>query len=448
MKNDYSVSDMERIQKGLEEFLQQETENREPQLYDLRAEADAMSQNDNKMLAREEDAWESDDIEAWEEEDDMTDWDSKESKKREKEVRRSRGTETPVAAERKTAHKGAQKAAVPERKAAPRPESAKQPAKKKKRRKKSGFKRFLTMLLVLVLLVAGGAYFVVGKLYDKMHYETIESVERENLKDDGVINILLIGNDSRSNGEDGRSDAMILLSINSSTKKMYMTSLLRDMYVEIPGYKGNRLNAAYSYGGAELLMETIELNFGISVNRYMLVNFEAFANLVDAVGGVDLELSGKEVEYVNAYLWEYNVLTNRPEGTDYMDTSLSGMIHLNGPQALAYTRNRYMGTDFGRTERQRKVLGAIIKKAPKAMLTNSGELINGLLPNLTTNLTKGECYRLGFVGAQALGYEIIQGSIPLEGTYQNATIRDMSVLEVDFAANKQYLQDVVYGKAE
>ena len=233
MKNDYSVSDMERIQKGLEEFLQQETENREPQLYDLRAEADAMSQNDNKMLAREEDAWESDDIEAWEEEDDMTDWDSKESKKREKEVR-------------KTARNGAQKAAVPERKAASRPEAAKQPAKKKKRRKKSGFKRFLTMLLVLVLLVAGGAYFVVGKLYDKMHYETIESVERENLKDDGVINILLIGNDSRSNGEDGRSDAMILLSINSSTKKMYMTSLLRDMYVEIPGYKGNRLNAAYS----------------------------------------------------------------------------------------------------------------------------------------------------------------------------------------------------------
>lgn len=82
------------------------------------------------------------------------------------------------------------------------------------------------------------------------------------------------------------------------------------------------------------------------------------------------------------------------------------------------------------------------------MLTNSGELINGLLPNLTTNLTKNECYRLGFVGAQALGYEIIQGSIPLEGTYKNATIREMSVLEVDFEANKQYLQDVVYGKAE
>ena len=432
MKNDYSVGDMERIQKGLEEFLQQETERKEPQLYDLRAEDFAAE----------------DDMEDWEDEDDMTDWDSKESKKREKEARKSRGTEQMAATERKTAPKGTRTAAVTERKAAPRPEAGKQPAKKKKRRKKSGFKRFLTMLLVLVLLVAGGAYFVVGKLYDKMHHETVASVEKENLKEDGVINILLIGNDSRTGGEDGRSDAMILLSINNSTKKIYMTSLLRDMYVEIPGYKGNRLNAAYAYGGAELLMETIELNLGIPVNRYMLVNFEAFANLVDAVGGVELELSSEEVEYVNAYLWEYNVLTNRPEGTDYMDTTLSGMIHLNGPQALAYTRNRYMGTDFGRTERQRKVLGAIIKKAPKAMLTNSGELINGLLPNLTTNLTKNECYRLSFVAAQALGYEIIQGSIPLEGTYKNATIREMSVLEVDFDANRQYLQDVVYGKAE
>lgn len=479
MKNEYSVSDMERIQKGLEEFLQQETEKKEPQLFDLRAEAESWEKETGRGAHLEQDNWDEpeaddmvaeddiedvDDIEEWEEEDDMADWDSKESRRREKEARRNRGTEqaaamrkgTQQSAAQKTAAKGTQTAATAERKsasrqergAAPQSEATKQLPKKNKRRKKSGFRRFLTMLLVLILLVAGGAYFVVGKLYDKMHYETIESVERENIKDDGVINILLIGNDSRTNGEDGRSDAMILLSINNKTKEMYMTSLLRDMYVEIPGYKGNRLNAAYAYGGAELLMETIELNFGINVNRYMLVNFEAFANLVDAVGGVELELSSEEVEYVNAYLWEYNVLTNRPEGTDYMDTSLSGMIHLNGPQALAYTRNRYMGTDFGRTERQRKVLGAIIKKAPKAMLTNSGELINGLLPNLTTNLTKNECYRLGFVGAQALGYEIIQGSIPLEGTYKNATIREMSVLEVDFEANKQYLQEVVYGKAE
>ena len=97
---------------------------------------------------------------------------------------------------------------------------------------------------------------------------------------------------------------MILLSINDRAKKIYMTSILRDMYVEIPGHDGNRLNAAYAYGGPELLMQTVEQNFGIDVNRYVQVNFEAFANLVDAVGGVELELSTEELEYVNGYLVE------------------------------------------------------------------------------------------------------------------------------------------------
>lgn len=318
--------------------------------------------------------------------------------------------------------------------------------KNKIKKKKSRFKRFLVTLAVLAVLLLGGMYYLVGVVYDKMNYHGIDSVASEAMKEDGVTNILLIGNDSRENGEDGRSDAMILLSISDKSKKIYMTSLLRDMYVEIPGYKGNRLNAAYSYGGAELLMETIELNLDIEVNRYMLVNFEAFANLVDAVGGVELELTSEEIEYVNAYLVEYNMLTERPQGTDNMDASAGGLVHLNGPQALAYTRNRYIGTDFGRTERQRKVLSAVIEKAPKALITNPKELFDGLLPNLTTNLTQTETFRLGLMAPKMLTYEIVQGSLPIEGSYQNATIRDMSVLEVDFEANKQYLRENVYGE--
>ena len=267
------------------------------------------------------------------------------------------------------------------------------------------------------------------------------------MKEEGVTNILLIGNDSRSEGEDGRSDAMILLSISNKTKKIYMTSLLRDMYVEIPGHKDNRLNAAYAYGGPELLMETLEKNLDITVNRYVLVNFQAFANLVDAVGGVDLELTNDEVIYVNGYLVEYNILEGRAEGTDYLDTSLSGMIHLNGPQALAYCRNRYLGTDFGRTERQRKVLTAVIKNAPKALVTNPKGLVDGLLPNLTTNLTQAECYALSLQAVKAMTYEIVAASIPIEGSYSNATIRQMSVLQVDFEKNKAYIRENIYGKA-
>ncbi|WP_160560767.1 LCP family protein [Parablautia muri] len=317
-----------------------------------------------------------------------------------------------------------------------------------KRRRKSGFKKVIIFLLVFLLVLLGGWYYIVGRLYEKMNYLEAEDYRTQPWKKDGVVNILLIGNDSRENGEDGRSDAMILLSLSDKTKSIYMTSILRDIYVDIPGHDGNRLNAAYAFGGPELLMETIQQNFGIDVNRYVLVNFEAFAALVDAVNGVELELSGQEIEYVNAYLVEYNMLTNRAEGTDYMDTGASGMVHLNGPQALAYSRNRYMGTDFGRTERQRKVLGAVIEKLPTAVLSGPEKIVNGILPNLTTNLTKEECFRLSLQAGKFLLYDNNQGSIPLEGTYTPAEIRGMAVLEIDFEKNKNWLREHIYHDME
>ncbi len=321
-----------------------------------------------------------------------------------------------------------------------------EPKTKKKKRKKHRFRKFLILVIFLLALVAVGWYRLVGYVYEEMNYKIVESVAEEPVVEDDVVNILLIGNDSRKNGDDGRSDAMILLSVSNRTKTIYMTSLLRDMYVEIPGHGGNRLNAAYSYGGAELLMETVEANFDIPVNRYVSVNFEAFANLVDAVGGIELELTAEEIEYVNGYLVEYNMLTERPQGTDNMDPATAGVVHLNGPQALAYSRNRYLGTDFGRTERQRKVLTAIIRKLPTALLTNGNEVLSGILPNLTTNLTEQECLRLSLMAGKALTYDLLSDSIPQAGTYKNATIRDMSVLEVDFEANIQYLKEKLYAK--
>lgn len=318
-------------------------------------------------------------------------------------------------------------------------------ARKTKKKKRSIWK---VLLIVLIILIAAGGvawYGLASSLYGRISYEETGG-EESALRQDGVTNILLIGNDSRENGEDGRSDAMILLSISEKTRTVQMISFLRDMYVEIPGHDGNRLNAAYAYGGPELLMETVRENFQIPVSHYVLVNFEAFANLVDAVGGVDLELTSEEVEYVNGYLVEYNQLTGRPEGTDYLDTSRSGLIHLNGPQALAYTRNRYIGTDFGRTERQRKVLSAVIGELPKALLTNPQEVLDGLLSNLTTNLTRGEFLRLTLDAGKLFTYDLQQGSVPVEGSYQNATIRGMAVLEVDFEQNIRYLNNRIYGE--
>lgn len=442
MGRDGATGDMARIQRGLEEFLQKELEGmqpgkeaqptKEPQLYDLKEEADDTEAVEIEDL--EEYDLEDDDMKDYQE-----DWDSKEHIAR---VKAGKKQQKQAAKQQKNGEKKTGKQTRKSKK------NTKTTNAKKRKKKHFKLKFFLITIILLLALAAGGAYYVVGKVYNKLEYEEITTLAEAPVQEDGVVNILLIGNDSRTNGEDGRSDAMILLSVSNKTKKIYMTSLLRDIYVEIPGHKGNRLNAAYSYGGAELLMETIEHNFDITVNRYVLVNFEAFANLVDAVGGIDLELTAKEVEYVNAYLWEYNILTQRPEGTDYMDTSVSGMVHLNGAQALSYTRNRYLGTDFGRTERQRKVLEAVIRKMPKALVTNPKELINGLVTNLKTNLTKEECFQLSFQAAGALNYDMEQNSIPLDGTYKNATIREMSVLEVDFEANKEFIRKNIYGEEE
>ena len=319
--------------------------------------------------------------------------------------------------------------------------------KKVKKKKIHPFIKGFAGCIAVVMLAACGVSFVAASaLHGKLNYSKVEEVKREPFKEAGVKNILLIGNDSRNADEGGRSDAMILVSISSRTNSIHLTSLLRDIYVDIPGHDGNRLNAAYAYGGPELLMETLEENFDIEVNRYMLVNFQAFANLVDAVGGVNLELSNEEVQYVNGYLVEYNQLEGRPEGTDYLDSSLSGNIHLNGPQALAYCRNRYIGSDFARTERQRKVVSAAVKNAPVALVTNGSELIEGVMSNITTNLTKTELSGLMMQAPMMITYDMVSGSIPLEGTYSNANIRGMAVLEVDFEANKQYIREEIYGK--
>ncbi len=311
---------------------------------------------------------------------------------------------------------------------------------------KSRLRRVLLLIVILFALLLLALYWLVGIAYGKMNYSEIQDFSSKPLQEDGVTNILLIGNDSRQNGEDGRSDAMILLSISTKTGTIRMTSLLRDIYVDIPERDGNRLNAAYSFGGPGLLMETIEQNFDIPVNRYILVNFEAFAGLVDAVDGIDLELTSEEIEYVNGYLMEYNRLTDRPQGTDNMDVSADGMVHLNGPQALAYCRIRYIGTDFGRTERQRKVLAEVFHKLPGSLFSGAGQLADELLPNLTTNLTKGECFRLALTSWRFLKYDMVSDTIPQPGTYSNATIRGMSVLKVDFETNKRYLRENIYGE--
>ena len=261
--------------------------------------------------------------------------------------------------------------------------------------------------------------------------------------------VYLSGVDTRGElTEKARSDVNILAVVNPATKRVALINTPRDYYVDLAGTSSkDKLTHAGLYG-VETSMATLGNLYGVNVDQYLRINFAGFISIIDAVGGVDLELTGKEVEYVNGYLVEYNILLGRPEGTDYFDDLSGGMVHLNGPQALAYCRNRYIGTDFGRTERQRKVLTEVIHKLPKGVLTNPKGLIDGLMPNLTTNLTQTECYRLSLMAPKILTYDIIQNSIPIEGTYKDATHRKMSVLEVDFEANKKFLQENLYGTGD
>lgn len=262
--------------------------------------------------------------------------------------------------------------------------------------------------------------------------------------DENVYNVLLIGTDARNNSDRGRSDSMILVSINKTTEQVVMTSFLRDIYLYIPGVESTRLNHAYAYGGPDLLLDTLETNFKIPVDKYVQVDFYSFVTVVDAVGGVDIDVTDDEVEYVNKYLAEINRLEGRNENTDKL--SSGGSYTLNGEQALAYSRIRYIGTDFGRTERQRTVLEEIFRNMSNMGVSELKALLDELLPNVTTNIQKDELFSLVLNSPSYLGYERIQCRVPADGTWWNLTIRGMAVLGIDFDSNIRYLGQNIYNQ--
>lgn len=277
-----------------------------------------------------------------------------------------------------------------------------------------------------------------------------ENAIRKNMEDNStaiiydknVFNILLIGTDNRSKGESSRSDAMILLSINKKDKAITATSLLRDIYLQIPGKNNNRLNAACAYGGPKLLMDTIEQNFKIGVERYVSVDFYVFMDIIDAVGGVTIDVTREEIPIINNYIAELNKLKGEAEGSDYLTES--GEQKLTGKQALGYARNRYIGTDFERTARQRKVLNEAFQKIKKLNLIQLNSLLNKLLPQVTTNLTEGEIFSMILSLPAYAGYDIRQWHIPVDNAYQFMRIRGMEVITLDFAKNIKALKEQIY----
>ncbi len=264
------------------------------------------------------------------------------------------------------------------------------------------------------------------------------------LYDKDVFNVLLIGSDTRENGGRGRSDVMLLISINKKNKQIIATSFLRDIYLKIPGKNNNRLNAAYAFGGADLLMETLEQNFKIKIDHYASIDFYSFIDIVDAVGGITLTVSKEDIPVINDYLKEINILTGDKEGTDYLTEA--GTYLLDGKQALAYSRNRYVGNgDFARTQRQRNVLEQIFLKVKELNLLQLKELLDTLLPEITTNLTEGEIFSLLLALPSYINYERLQWSVPTEDSYQSMRINGMAVLGIDFDQNIREIYQRIYG---
>ena len=261
-----------------------------------------------------------------------------------------------------------------------------------------------------------------------------------------VYNILLIGSDTRESGEVGRSDAMILVSINQKTETIYLTSFLRDCYVNIPGYGNTRLNHAFAYGGPDLLEKTLEQNFKIHVDRYVAVDFFSFMDVIDTLGGVYINVTEDEQKVTNNYIWSMNKLMGEEWSNDYLWSS--GWQKLNGKQALCYARNRYTGNDYERTARQRTIINQIISGAMQASPATLVDLAQVILPQVTTDMSKSEILAYAANVAAYLGYDIQQQQIPASGTYSGATISGMSVISLDLDANIKYLQGTIYAGTE
>ena len=263
--------------------------------------------------------------------------------------------------------------------------------------------------------------------------ETLPALEEGT---DGIFRVLLIGVDSREDNIRGRSDTMILFDINPDTKKIVMTSLLRDIYVDIPGHKSNRLNAAYALGGAKLLTQTISKSFGIEIDKYVIVNFRIVIDVVDALGGVEVDVTKEELDHIN----------QGATGTNRLPDSSIGKVRLNGNQALAYSRIRKTDSDFGRTSRQREIVSASIEKIKKLGIFEINDMLNQFLPRVTTNLTEKDVLSLLVMAVKRKDYSIESMALPIDGTWKYATIDGKAVIEIDFAANAKAWYKKVVGE--
>lgn len=342
--------------------------------------------------------------------------------------------------------------------------------------KKKRFPRWakvLTIVFAVVMVISIGGMYVISRYLDRINYtdwsdtqKLAEEFDQDNVSgldevdpnsvnltsgstlraDQDVINVLLVGEEAMAEGVSrGRSDSMMIATINRKQKSLKLTSLMRDMYVAIPGYSDNKLNAAYHNGGMPLLKETIETNFDIQLDGSVLVRFDDFEKIIDRLGGVNITLSSSEA----AYLKRTNYISNKA----YRNV-VAGPQVLNGNQALGYSRVRYVKTDkesddFGRTSRQRTVLKAIFDKYRSKSLPELASIMYDILPLVTTDINKATImdYLSTVVTIGMPELETLR--IPVDNAYKGVKVRGMSVLLPNtLQTNIDALHEFIFGTAD
>ena len=313
----------------------------------------------------------------------------------------------------------------------------------------STLKKFVICLIVLILLIPAGVfsylYFKLNTMYDKNTDNTL--LNKTDYKEEkGITNILLAGTDGRSTDEKGtRSDAMMILTVDNKNKSLKLTSLARDTYVDIPGHGMEKLTHAYAYGGINLLVETIENNFKLDIHNYAIVDFFSFMDIVDALGGVTLDVKPGELNQLQKYTREcYDLNTNKNKDSLELIKS-PGYQKLNGYQTLAYARIRYNDSAMARDQRQRQIMQALTDSFKSLPITKYPSLIDTLLPYIKTNMKPTEILNIGTNALSIGDMTIHQLEFPVEKYSTGGIVgNDGWVLQFNSEKNITILHDFIF----
>ena len=341
----------------------------------------------------------------------------------------------------------------------------------KHRKKMPGVWRLLLTLIGVVLFLLLALYLVFLSYYSKLdHTEAVEEtaiapIEEEieridpseasvSVVDDAweydgkrVINILLIGEDNDDleyMDSRGNADGLVIASINKDTRQVVITSLLRDTSVNVQDQYRAKLTMSYHYGGTEVLLDTIQRNFGVPIDNYVLINYFSLIEIIDAFGGVTLEVSPNELYGMESKIKNLDMLVGNPYGTSEIPIEDAGIITMNGIQTAAYLRIRNTeSADHERTERLRKVLGQLREKASEMSLSELNNVANTVLPLLRTDLSQADILMLLSTAQKILHYDFISQRIPLDGTYESRSLLGLGPV-VDYRTNSEYLYYTIY----